>query len=105
MKKYITIIGLAIAGVINAQDAATNDVPVVAPLPQIVVETKTIVSTNTITRVTPITLTDEQFAGIITMVQGAGISANVPITTENLRGVMVRKNPVGGWIVNIQVKQ
>jgi hypothetical protein len=96
MKKYITIIGLAIAGVIHAQDAT---------LPQIVVETKTIVSTNTVTRVTPITLTDEQFAGIITMVQGAGISANVPITTENLRGVMVRKNPAGGWIINIQVKQ
>lgn len=95
MKKYITIIGLAIAGVINAQDAT---------LPQIVVETKTIVSTNTVTRVTPITLTDEQFAGIIAMVQGAGISANVPITTENLRAVTVRKQPTGGWIINISVK-
>jgi hypothetical protein len=105
MKKYIAIIGLAIAGVIHAQDAVTNDVSVVAPLPQIVVETKTIVSTNTITRVTPITLTDEQFAGIITMVQNSGISANVPITTENLRAVIVRKQPTGGWIVNIQVKQ
>ena len=96
MKKYITIIGLAIAGVINAQDAT---------LPQIVVETTTFVSTNTVTRVTPITLTDEQFASIIAMVQGAGISANVPITTNNLRAVTVRKNPVGGWIINIQVKQ
>lgn len=105
MKKYITIIGLAIAGVIHAQDAVTNDVPIVAPLPQIIVETKTIVSTNTITRVEPINLTDAQFAGIITMVQSSGISANVPITTENLRGVMVRKNPAGGWVVNIQVKQ
>jgi len=104
MKKYITIIGLAIAGVIHAQDAATNDVPVVAPLPQIVVETKTIISTNTVTRAEPINLTDAQFAGIIAMVQGAGINANVPITTDNLRSVMVRKNPAGGFTVYIQVK-
>lgn len=99
MKKYITIIGLAIAGVIHAQDAATN----IISIPQIVVETKTVVSTNTITRVTPIELTDEQFAGIIAMVQGSGISANVPITTSNLRAVLVRKTPTG-WLINIQVK-
>ena len=56
------------------------------------------------TTVDQITLSPEQMAGIIALVQGSGISANVPITTENLRGVMVRKNPAGGWIVNINVK-
>ena len=53
----------------------------------------------------PITLSPEQMAGIIAAVQAGGISANVPITTDNLQGVLVRKNPTGGWIINIQVKQ
>ena len=96
MKKSIIAIGLAIAGVIHAQDA-TN----IQFASSIVVTTKT----NIVTVVQPIQLTTEQMAGIISAVEAGGISANVPITTDNLQGVLVRKNPTGGWIINIQVKQ
>lgn len=89
MKKYITIIGLAIAGVIHAQD-----------VPSINVTTKT----NVVTFVQPLRLTTEQMAGIITAVQAGGINANVPITTDNLVGVNVRKGTDGTFTVFIQVK-
>jgi len=89
MKKSIIAIGLAIAGVINAQD-----------VPSINVTTKT----NIITVVQPIQLTKEQFAGIITAVEAGGISANVPITVDNLQGVNVRKNLDGTFTVYISVK-
>ena len=89
MKKSIIAIGLAIAGVIHAQD-----------VPSIVVTSRT----NVVSVVQPIHLTDEQFAGIITAVQAGGIHANVPITTDNLVGVNVRKSPDGGYNVFIQVK-
>lgn len=92
MKKSIIAIGLAIAGVINAQDA------VVAP--SINVTTKT----NIVTVVEPIKLTSAQMAGIITAVEAGGISANVPITTDNLQAVMVRKGTDGVFTVFIQVK-
>ena len=92
MKKSIIAIGLAIAGVIHAQDAVVT--------PTILVTTKT----NITTVVQPIQLTTEQMAGIITAVQAGGINANVPITTDNLQGVNVRKNPAGGYNVFIQVK-
>jgi len=93
MKKSIIAIGLAIAGVINAQDA------VVAPT--ITVTTKT----NIVTVVEPIKLTAEQMAGIISAVEAGGIHANVPITTDNFQGVMVRKGIDGTFTVYIQVKQ
>tara|TARA_R110000868_G_scaffold33169_1_gene120760 strand:+ start:960 stop:1229 length:270 start_codon:yes stop_codon:yes gene_type:complete len=89
MKKSIIAIGLAIAGVIHAQD-----------VPSINVTTKT----NIVTVVEPIHLTSAQMAGIITAVEAGGISANVPITTDNLVGVNVRKSPDGGYNVFIQVK-
>jgi len=89
MKKSIIAIGLAIAGVINAQD-----------VPSINVTTKT----NIVTVVEPIKLTSTQMAGIITAVEAGGISANVPITTDNLQAVMVRKGTDGVFTVFIQVK-
>jgi len=89
MKKSIIAIGLAIAGVIHAQD-----------VPSINVITKT----NIITVVQPIQLTSAQMAGIITAVEAGGISANVPITTDNLQGVSVRKNIDGSFTVYLQVK-
>jgi hypothetical protein len=95
MKKLITAIGLALAGVIHAQDA-TN----VPSASSIIVTTRT----NIVTVVQPIQLTTEQMDGIIAAVQAGGINANVPITTDNLQGVNVRKNPVGGYTVYIQVK-
>jgi len=97
MKKIILIaaIGLALAGIINAQDIAVTNVT-----PAIIVT----IRTNIITVVQPIELTTEQMARIITAVQAGGISANVPITTDNLQGVNVRKNPAGGYTVYIQVK-
>jgi hypothetical protein len=89
MKKSIIAIGLAIAGVIHAQD-----------VPSINVTTKT----NIVTVVEPIKLTSLQMAGIITAVETGGISANVPITTDNLQAVMVRKGTNGEYTVYIQVK-
>jgi hypothetical protein len=89
MKKSIIAIGLAIAGVIHAQD-----------VPSIVVTTKT----NIVTVVEPIKITSTQMAGIITAVEASGISANVPITTDNLQAVMVRKGTDGVFTVFIQVK-
>ena len=95
MKKSIIAIGLALAGVIHAQDA-TN----IPSASSIVVTTRT----NIVTVVQPIQLTTEQMTGIIAAVEAGGISANVPITTDNLQGVNVRKNPAGGYIVYIQIK-
>ena len=89
MKKSIIAIGLALAGVIHAQD-----------VPSINVTTKT----NIVTVVEPIKLTSAQMAGIITAVEAGGISANVPITTDNLQAVMVRKGTNGEYTVYIQVK-
>ena len=89
MKKSIIAIGLAIAGVINAQD-----------VPSINVTTKT----NIVTVVEPIKLTSTQMAGIISAVEAGGISANVPITTDNLQAVMVRKGTDGVFTVFIPVK-
>ena len=89
MKKSIIAIGLAIAGVIHAQD-----------VPSINVTTKT----NIITVVQPIQLTSTQMAGIITAVEAGGINANVPITTDNLQAVTVRKGTDGVFTVYIQVK-
>jgi len=92
MKKSMIAIGLAIAGVIHAQDA------VVAPT--INVTTKT----NIMTFVEPLKLTKEQMAAIIAAVQAGGISANIPITTDNLHSVVVRKGTNDEFTVYIQVK-
>lgn len=40
----------------------------------------------------------------VTAVEAGGISANVPITTDNLQAVMVRKGTNGEYTVYIQVK-
>jgi len=53
--------------------------------------------------VDPIILTADQMAGIIAMIQSSGISANVPITTNNLNRVSVMKNVDGTFTVRISV--
>jgi len=59
--------------------------------------------TNVVTIVDPIILTADQMAGIISMIQSSGISANVPITTNNLNRVSVMKNVDGTFTVRISV--
>lgn len=95
MKKSIIAIGLAVAGTIYAQDA--TNIPAAS---SIIVTTKT----NVITVVQPIQLSTEQMAEMISAVQDSGISANVPITTDNLQAINVRKNLAGGYMVYIQIK-
>jgi len=101
MKKYLSIIGLALlAGVIRAQDVPTN-----VPPPLVVVTTITnivVASTNIIPVVQPVVLTVAQMDGVIQMVQTVGISANVPISTDNLSGVQVVRHGTN-YIVTIHL--
>jgi hypothetical protein len=108
MKKLLLSL-LLISSAALAQDVP----PVVDPTPAPVVDptpappaapTINISSvTNVVTIVDPIILTADQMAGIIAMIQSSGISANVPITTNNLNRVNVMKNVDGTFTVRISV--
>jgi len=92
--KHIILLLLALALNLRAQDAPT-EAP--AALPAITV------TTQTVTTVDPITLSQEQMAGIIAAVQAGGISASVPITTTNLSSVYLYEQD-GKFIVAIKLK-
>ena len=71
--------------------------------PKIIVTqtTKTVTQTN----VEPVTLTTEQFNAIIAALAPLGISANVPLTADNIQGVNVMKRQDGNFVVNIRPAQ
>ena len=92
--KHIILLLLALALNLRAQDAPT-EAP--AALPAITV------TTQTVTTVDPITLSEEQMAGIIAAVQAGGISASAPITTSNLSSVYLYEQD-GHFVVNIKLK-
>jgi len=100
MKKLLLSL-LLISSAALAQDVP----PVVDPTPAPPIAPSINISsvTNVVTIVDPIILTAGQMAGIISMIQSSGISANVPITTNNLNRVSVMKNVDGTFTVRISV--
>ena len=90
--KHALLLLFALAINLRAQDAEAP-----AALPAITV------TTQTVTTVDPITLSQEQMAGIIAAVQAGGISASVPITPANLSSVYLYEQD-GHFIVNIKLK-
>jgi hypothetical protein len=90
--KHTFFLLLALALNLRAQDAEAP-----AALPAITV------TTQTVTTVEPLTLSQEQMAGIIAAVQAGGISASVPITSSNLSSVYLYEQD-GHFVVNIKLK-
>ena len=101
MNKKLLLSLILISSAAFAQDVP----PVVDPAPAPVAPPSINISsvTNIVTIVDPIILTADQMAGIIALVQGSGISANVPITTNNLNRVSLMRNVDGTFTVRISV--
>ena len=97
MKKLLTYIILASALITKSNSAETNS-------PEPLIKVTTTITTNVVTIVKPINITDEQMDGIISSVQAGGITSSVQITTNNLKSINVRKNGTNGFSVFIQLQ-
>jgi hypothetical protein len=103
MKKLIAIVGfagLALAGIINAQNLTTNaDGTLTTNAPVVVVTAVTNVTVN----VQPVMLSATQMDGIIQLIQASGITANAQITSSNLNSLSISRFN-DGFMVLIKVK-